>query len=155
MNLKNLPGADFEAQGKSVHMGLATESETDSEDDDSEQLLQSPKPGQSKESLEAQLAAVRDLDPGSVPADMRQKSIDTLHDAEFRLTAALAVASHIDLNVGKRAMAALHSVYMSLSEVDSSYTVLADKLAETFEAQFDSKYTSNHSWINQALECLF
>jgi hypothetical protein len=48
-------------------MGLATESETDSEDDDSEQLLQSPKPGQSKEPLEAQLAAVRDLDPGSVP----------------------------------------------------------------------------------------
>jgi len=88
-------------------------------------------------------------------ADMRQKSIETLHDAEFRLTAALAVASHIDLNVGKRAMAALHSVYMSLSEVDSSYTVLADKLAETFEAQFDSKYTSTHSWINQALECMF
>ena len=117
--------------------------------------LLSPKPGQSKESLGAQLAAVRDLDPGSVPADMRQKSIDTLHDAEFRLTAALAVASHIDLNVGKRAMAALHSVYMSLSEVDSSYTVLADKLAETFEAQFDSKYTSTHSWINQALECMF
>ena len=66
-HLKNLPGASFEApdQGGSEHMGFATESETES--DEEEKLLQDPTPGQSKESLAAQLAAVRDLSPDSVP----------------------------------------------------------------------------------------
>jgi hypothetical protein len=73
LNSPKKPGEDFEG-GASLHMRADTETETE-DDDDEEQLLQEPKPGQSKEELSAQskeelkeeLEAIRGLDPEDVP----------------------------------------------------------------------------------------
>lgn len=71
-----------------------------------------------------------------------QTRMETLHQSEHRLVAALANAQYADYNLNKRACTILAAVYHDLTPTDGTYELLRDTLAAKFEAEFKTNMST-------------